>query len=97
MNRWADWLYDYRLGATIVVTLLTVFFAWEVKHLEISTHFSDLLPRNHPYVKIFEKYHLWFSFYSVPRHRSQERNDLQPAHAAKNSGGNETSRLDPRR
>ena len=65
MNRWADWLYDYRLGATIVVTLLTVFFAWEVKHLEISTHFSDLLPRNHPYVKIFEKYPTFGSPFTV--------------------------------
>ena len=65
MKRWADWLYDYRLGATIVVTLLTVFFAWEVKHLEISTHFSDLLPRNHPYVKTFEKYPIFGSPFTV--------------------------------
>ena len=56
MKRWAEWLYDYRAAATIVVVLLTLFFAWEVKHLDISTRFSDLYPRNHPYIKIFEKY-----------------------------------------
>jgi predicted RND superfamily exporter protein len=56
MKRWAEWLYDHRLPATISVALITVFFAWEVKHLDISTRFSDLYPRNHPNVKTFEKY-----------------------------------------
>src|SRR5258705_1102311 len=56
MKRWAERLYDYRTAATIVVVLITVFFTWQVKHLDISTRFSDLYPRNHPYIKIFEKY-----------------------------------------
>src|SRR3972149_10493448 len=55
MRRWAERLYDYRMAATIVVVLLTAFFAWEVKHLDISTRFSDLYPRNHPYIKILKK------------------------------------------
>lgn len=65
MKRWAEWLYDYRLAATIVVILLTVFFAREVKHLDISTRFSDLYPRNHPYIKIFEKYPAFGSPFTV--------------------------------
>lgn len=65
MKRWAEWLYEYRLAATIVVILLTAFFAWEVKHLDISTRFSDLYPRNHPYVKAFEKYPAFGSPFTV--------------------------------
>ena len=65
MKRWAELLYDYRLAGTIVVFLLTAFFAWEVKHLDISTRFSDLYPRNHPYIKIFEKYPSFGSPFTV--------------------------------
>jgi predicted RND superfamily exporter protein len=52
----AEWLFDHRHAAAIVILLATLFFAWEVKHLDISTRFSDLYPRNHPYTKLFEKY-----------------------------------------
>ena len=56
MRYWAEWLFDHRHAAAIVFLLATSFFAWEVKHLDISTRFSDLYPRNHPYTKLFEKY-----------------------------------------
>lgn len=56
MKQWAEWLFDHRHTAAIVILLLTSFFAWEVKNLDISTRFSDLYPRNHPYTKLFEKY-----------------------------------------
>ncbi|HEV8720169.1 MAG TPA: MMPL family transporter [Candidatus Binatia bacterium] len=65
MRLWAERLYYYRLAATIVVALLTVFFAWEVKHLDISTRFSDLYPRNHPHIKVFEKYPAFGSPFTV--------------------------------
>ena len=65
MRRWAEWLYDHRLGAVIAVVLLTAFFAWEVKHLDISTRFSDLYPRNHPYIKTFEKYPAFGSPFTI--------------------------------
>ena len=65
MKRWAERLYDHRLGAAIAVVLLTAFFAWEVKHLDISTRFSDLYPRNHPYIKIFEKYPAFGSPFTI--------------------------------
>lgn len=56
MKYWAEWLFDHRHAAAIAILLATLFFAWEVKHLDISTRFSDLYPRNHPYTKLFEKY-----------------------------------------
>jgi predicted RND superfamily exporter protein len=65
MKSWAERLYDYRGTATIVIALLTVFFAWEVKHLDISTRFSDLYPRNHPYIQTFEKYPAFGSPFTV--------------------------------
>jgi uncharacterized protein len=65
MRRWAEWLYDHRLGAAIAVILLTAFFGWEVKHLDISTRFSDLYPRNHPYIKTFEKYPAFGSPFTI--------------------------------
>lgn len=65
MKRWAERLYDYRLPATIVVIVLTLFFAWEIKHLDISTRFSDLYPRNHPYVQTFEKYRAFGSPFTI--------------------------------
>jgi predicted RND superfamily exporter protein len=65
MKRWAERLYDYRLHASILVILITAFFAWEVKHLDISTRFSDLYPRNHSYIQTFEKYPAFGSPFTV--------------------------------
>ena len=65
MERWAERLYDYRLQATILIILITAFFAWEVKNLDISTRFSDLYPRNHDYIQTFEKYPAFGSPFTV--------------------------------
>jgi predicted RND superfamily exporter protein len=65
MKRWAEWLYDYRHAATAVVILLTAFFAWQVKNLDVSTRFSDLYPRNHPYIQTFEKYPAFGSPFTI--------------------------------
>lgn len=65
MKRWSEWLYDHRLAATAVVILLTLFFAWQVKNLDISTRFSDLYPRNHPYIHTFEKYPAFGSPFTI--------------------------------
>jgi len=56
MRCWAEWLIDHRRAFAIVILLATCFFAWQVKHLDISTRFSDLTPRSHPYTELFEKY-----------------------------------------
>jgi predicted RND superfamily exporter protein len=65
MKNWAEWLYDHRFGATVLVFLLTAFFAWHVKHLDVSTRFSDLYPRNHPYIKTFETYPAFGSPFTI--------------------------------
>ena len=56
MRRFSEWLYQYRLPALIAVCIVTAFFAWQLRNLEISTHFRDLYPTKHPHVQLFEKY-----------------------------------------
>ena len=56
MRRLAEWLYRHRLAALISILLVTAFFVWEIRNLDISTHFRDLYPTRHPHVKLFEKY-----------------------------------------
>ncbi len=56
MKRWAEWLYKYRFIALVIISLVTVFFIWELRNLDISTHFRDLYPKKHPHVQLFEKY-----------------------------------------
>lgn len=65
MKTYAEWLYDHRFGATVLLVIVTAFFAWEVKHLDISTRFSDLYPRNHPYIKTFETYPAFGSPFTI--------------------------------
>src|SRR3989304_258572 len=56
MRRLAEWLYRHRLAALISILLVTAFFVWEIRNLDISTHFRDLYPTRHPHLKLFEKY-----------------------------------------
>ncbi len=36
--------------------MVTSFFGWQMRNLDISTHFRDLYPINHPHVRLFEQY-----------------------------------------
>ncbi|MFI5316137.1 MAG: RND family transporter [Myxococcota bacterium] len=45
-----------RNAFAIVIALITGFFAFELRHLEIYTQFLDLLPRNHPFIRTYESY-----------------------------------------
>ena len=56
MRRFAGWLYDNRLFAGMIILLVTSFFGWQMRNLDISTHFRDLHPRNHPHIRLFERY-----------------------------------------
>jgi uncharacterized protein len=56
VRQWAEWLYLWRLPALIIVALLTVFLGWEASKVDISTHFRDLYPASHPYVRLFDRF-----------------------------------------
>ncbi len=56
MRRLADTLYRVRLATLVAILVVTALFGWKLRNLDISTHFLDLYPNNHPYVQLFEKY-----------------------------------------
>ena len=56
MRRWGERLYDHQGSALFAIVLLTTFFAWQSRHLEIATYFRDLYPPGHAHTKLFEKY-----------------------------------------
>lgn len=55
-TRLAEWSIANRGPVTIVVGLITLFFALCLTRLEIQTRFSDMIPHNHPYVQVHEAY-----------------------------------------
>jgi predicted RND superfamily exporter protein len=51
-----DKLIDYRHPVSVVVILVTGLFAYWAFQLNLVTSFGDLLPQDHPYVKIHNRY-----------------------------------------
>ncbi len=45
-----------RKAVVLLVAVLTVLMAFLATKIEVKTIFSDLLPKNHPYVKVNQKY-----------------------------------------
>lgn len=56
MKHWAEWLYDHRVPIGTAILVVTAFFGWQARNLEISTSFRDLYPKNHPHTDLFGKY-----------------------------------------
>ncbi|TDF83844.1 RND family transporter [Pseudomonas sp. H9] len=54
--RLAGWSIAHRVPVTLVVGLITLFFAFCLTRLEIQTRFSDMVPHDHPYVKVHQTY-----------------------------------------
>lgn len=54
--RLAEWSIAHRGPVTVVVALITLFFAFSLTRLEIQTRFSDMIPHNHPYVQVHQAY-----------------------------------------
>ncbi|MDD3765022.1 MAG: MMPL family transporter [Nevskiales bacterium] len=52
--RIAHWLIAHRVVTGLVFIGLTVFFAAGLRHVELRTIFSDLLPREHPFVETYK-------------------------------------------
>ena len=44
---------------------LTLFFAWHALQLQVFSQFVDLLPRNHSFVQVYEKYNRQFGSANV--------------------------------
>ena len=52
----ASWILTHRLIVMGIIAVFTLFFAWEIRNVEVKTIFQDLLPQSHPYIKIHKKY-----------------------------------------
>lgn len=53
-GRIAKWVMDNRLAMAIAFIAITVFFAFGLRGVEFRTIFSDLLPKDDPFVQVYE-------------------------------------------
>src|SRR5207244_3787957 len=56
MTRVAEWIVKKRLPILIAIALLTIFFGHQARKVEMYTVFSDLLPKDHPFIRVHEKF-----------------------------------------
>ncbi|TBR15149.1 MAG: RND transporter [Rugosibacter sp.] len=52
----ANFLFHRRTWVVALIALSTIILGLAALRLEVTTHFSDLLPATHPYVKVHERY-----------------------------------------
>ena len=60
MARLAEWIIKRRLAILLVIVFLTLFFGYHAVKIEMYTAFSDLVPRDHAYIKTHNEF--WKTF-----------------------------------
>ena len=55
MKKFSDFIIENRIGIFTIISLTTLFFAYQVKDLKVSTNFADLLPQGHEYIKLHNR------------------------------------------
>jgi predicted RND superfamily exporter protein len=55
MKKIADFIIEQRLWILTLISLISLFFAYKVKDLEVYTKFADLLPQGHEYIKVHNR------------------------------------------
>ena len=63
--RFSRFFIKYRGVNLAIIGSLTVFFAYHALQLQVFSQFIDLLPRNHPFIQIYEKYNRQFGSANV--------------------------------
>ncbi len=58
--RFGEWILRRRYLVLIVIGVMTAFFGYFAAKTELVTSFGDLLPQNHPFVKIAHQYEQYF-------------------------------------
>ena len=56
MKFFAGWIVKKRFPLVITILLLTIFFGYHALRIEMYTAFSDLLPRDHPFINVHNKF-----------------------------------------
>src|SRR5512134_1816831 len=65
MLRFSRFFIKHRLVNLILIGGATIFFAYHALQLQVFSQFIDLLPRNHPFIQIYEKYNRGFGSANV--------------------------------
>jgi len=50
MKKLADFIIEKRLLVLTIISLISLFFVYKVKDIEVYTKFADLLPPGHEYI-----------------------------------------------
>jgi uncharacterized protein len=58
--RFGEWILRWRFLVLAVVGALTAFFGYFAWQTQLVTSFGDLLPQNHPFIKVAHKYDQYF-------------------------------------
>src|SRR5215472_12612793 len=58
--RFGEWIIERRFRVLLVLGALTLFFGYYAAQTQLVTSFGDLLPQNHPFIKIAHKYEEYF-------------------------------------
>jgi predicted RND superfamily exporter protein len=56
MARLAEWIVKRRFAVLLVIILITAFFGFHALKIEMYTAFSDLVPKNHPYIQTHNEF-----------------------------------------
>ena len=60
MRRFATFIVQKRAAILCIIILITVFFLYHAMKIEMHTAFSDLLPKDHPYIRVHNDF--WKTF-----------------------------------
>ena len=63
--RFSRFFIKYRGVNLAIIGSLTLFFAYHALQLQVFSQFIDLLPRNHPFIQVYEKYNRQFGSANV--------------------------------
>ena len=60
MLRFSRFFIRHRFVNLMIIGAATLFFAYQALQLQVFSQFIDLLPRNHPFIQVYEKYNRQF-------------------------------------
>ncbi len=63
--RFSRFFIKHRFVNLMIIGGLTVFFGYKALQLQVFSQFIDLLPRNHPFIQVYEKYNRQFGSANV--------------------------------
>jgi predicted RND superfamily exporter protein len=55
MKKFADFIIEKRVLVLTILSLISLFFVYKVKDIEVYTKFADLLPQGHEYIKVHNR------------------------------------------